>query len=147
MVRTEVSVLINRPLQEVNDYFINAENTPKWAVGITDSRSDGPPGVGTKITWKQTFLGMQNDWVMEITRFEPNKLVEMKSISGPFPITYLYTLEPTENGTKVTAFAESEPGGFFKLAEPLVATVAKRQLRSSLENLKDLLEAATPAAQ
>jgi hypothetical protein len=35
----------------------------------------------------------------------------------------------------------SEPGGFFKLAEPLVVTMAKRQLQNDLDNLRDLMEA------
>ena len=35
---------------------------------------------------------------------------------------------------------EAEPGGFFKLAEPLL-TIAKRQFQNDLDNLKDLTEA------
>ena len=145
MIRTNVDVLINRPVNEVGDFFADVENAPTWAVGITDAHADGPPAVGTKTTWKQSFLGRQDNWVMETTEFEPNKTVAMRSLSGPFPIMYRYMFEPAEGGTRVTAFVESEPGGIFKLAEPLVATVAKRQLRASLENLKDLLEAQTPA--
>lgn len=36
---------------------------------------------------------------------------------------------------------EAEPGGFFKLAEPIVARMGKRQVDTNLANLKELLEA------
>lgn len=36
---------------------------------------------------------------------------------------------------------ELEPGGFFKLAEPLIVSMARRQFQSDLDNLKDLMEA------
>jgi len=36
---------------------------------------------------------------------------------------------------------EGEPGGFFKLAEPLVVSLAKRSYEADLHNLKEMLEA------
>jgi hypothetical protein len=35
---------------------------------------------------------------------------------------------------------EAEPGGFFKLAEPLLVSILKRQFEADLANLKDLME-------
>jgi hypothetical protein len=51
------------------------------------------------------------------------------------------TLEPGGGGTRLTFRGEGEPGGFFKLAEPIVGRKAERQFRSDFETLKDLLEA------
>lgn len=36
---------------------------------------------------------------------------------------------------------EADPGGFFKLAEPILVRIGKRQFESDLANLKDLMEA------
>jgi hypothetical protein len=36
--------------------------------------------------------------------------------------------------------SEAEVGGFFKLAEPIVGRMAKRQTEANLANLKDILE-------
>ena len=41
----------------------------------------------------------------------------------------------------MTGTLEAEPGGFFKLAEPLVIAMAKRSFQGDLDNLKDLMEA------
>jgi len=63
------------------------------------------------------------------------------SKSGPFPLQVTVTFEPLEGGTRVNTTIEGEPGGFFKLAEPLIVSVSKRQSQSDLDNLKDLMEA------
>jgi hypothetical protein len=43
----------------------------------------------------------------------------------------------------LTAIIKGEPGGFFKLAEPLVVCMAKRSYEVDLHNLKKMLEAQT----
>jgi uncharacterized membrane protein len=87
------------------------------------------------------FLGRRVESDAEITEFEPNRRVTMRSTSGPFPFHGSLTLDPVEGGTRVNATFELEPGRFFKLAEPIVTRMAKRQLESDLANLKDLMEA------
>ncbi len=51
--------------------------------------------------------------------------------------------ERAGGGTRATFAVEVEPGGFFKLAEPLVVSIAKRQFETDLAHLKDLMEAHT----
>jgi hypothetical protein len=55
-------------------------------------------------------------------------------------MTLRYTFEGRPEGTLVTAFLEAEPGGFFKLGEPLLTPIVTRHFKNSLENLKDLIE-------
>jgi len=50
------------------------------------------------------------------------------------------TFERAEGGTRVTGTLVGEPGGFFKLAEPLLVSMVKRQFDADLANLKDLME-------
>jgi hypothetical protein len=49
--------------------------------------------------------------------------------------------ERAGSGTRATFAVEVEPGGFFKLAEPLVMSIAKRQFETDLAHLKELMEA------
>ena len=63
-------------------------------------------------------------------------------MGGPVPDQdWTYTFEEMPAGTRLTRAVEGEPGGFFKLAEPLIERALKRQVRTDLETLKDLLEA------
>jgi len=146
MIRTDTKILINRPVEEVWDYFIDNENVPRWALGILEMRyiTEGPMHVGTRSAWTQTFLGKRMDSIVETTEYEPYKHITFKAITSPVPFTYRYTFEPNAGGTYLTVYLEGEPGGFFKLAEPVLSMTANRQLRNSFENLKDLIEAEAP---
>ena len=143
MLRTESNIEINRPIEEVWTYLVEQEKAPSWAVGVRDIRfiTDPPLKLGTKCAWTQTFIGHDIDAVHEVVEFEPYKLLAFKADSGPFPILYRYTLEPTTNGTKLTMIVEGEPKGFFELATPLLTNIATRTMYHSLENLKELAEA------
>lgn len=143
MARAQISATIMRPVADVFAVLSNPENTPKWSSGSLESKqtSAGPMGVGTTTRSVSRFLGRRIESENEITEFEPNKKFASKSKSGPFPIEASMTFEPIEGGTRVNFTIEAEPGGFFKLAEPLIVSIAKRQFQSDLDNAKDLMEA------
>ena len=56
-------------------------------------------------------------------------------------MTATVTFEPVADGTRVSQTIQAEPGGFFRLAEPLVVTMSKRQLQNDLDTLRDLMDA------
>jgi Polyketide cyclase / dehydrase and lipid transport len=72
--------------------------------------------------------------------FEANRKF-VYTMTKPFPMTSTVTFEPVAGGTRVSETVEGEPGGFFKLAEPLVVKMSKRQFQNDLDNLRDLMEA------
>ena len=85
-------------------------------------------------------MGRRMETSYEITEYEENKLIGFKTTSGPIPMEGSYSVESIEAGTKLSFKISGEPGGLFKLAEPLVARTAKRQIETDFNNLKDLLE-------
>ena len=98
--------------------------------------------MGTTYTSVSRLLGRRLESDIEYTAYEPNKRVAGKVTSGPIPFQFETTFEPAaEGGTKVTTGGEGDVGGFFKLAEPIVARMLKRQFETDIANLKDLLEA------
>jgi uncharacterized protein YndB with AHSA1/START domain len=141
MVRAQLGTTIRRPVEEVFAVMSDLSNNPKWisAVSETTKTSDGPIGVGT--TWHSvgTFLGRRMESDTTYTEFEPNRTVTFEATT-PFPMTVAFTFEPVAGGTRVEQVVDAEPGGFFKLAGPLLVTAAKRQFQNDLDNLRDLLE-------
>ncbi|MFQ5857675.1 MAG: SRPBCC family protein [Anaerolineae bacterium] len=106
------------------------------------SRSSLPKlGVGTTYRFVAQGLGRRVEQDCEITEYEPNRKWCFKITSGVFPGEGCTTFETVEGGTKVTMAGKADVGGFFKLAEPIVARFAHRQWEASLGNLKDILEA------
>jgi uncharacterized membrane protein len=144
MVRIEKSVVIDQPVEQVFEFVINAENDPLWQTQIQESKatSDGPFGVGTTTAQTAQFLGRRIETTAEITAYEQDRSYAWKSISGPVPGEGQSIFEAVGEGqTKFTIIGDVDVGGFFKLAEPLVARSARRMMETNLANLKDLLEA------
>jgi uncharacterized membrane protein len=134
---------INRSVGDVFAVLSKLEDTPKWSSTAIEAKmtSAGPIGVGATARYVDKFLGRRIESEVEITEFEPNRKLTMQSTSGPFPFRGSVTLEGNGGSTRVGGSFEAEPGGFFKLAEPLLVRIGKRQFESDLANLKDLMEA------
>jgi uncharacterized membrane protein len=144
MAKVEFSAItINRPVDHVFAVLSKLEDTPKWSSTAIEAEitSAGNIGVGATARYVDKFLGRRFESVVEITEFEPNRKLTMQSTSGPFPFRGSVTLEGIGGSTRVSGSFEAEPGGFFKLAEPILVRVGKRQFESDLANLKDLMEA------
>jgi uncharacterized membrane protein len=143
MWKIESSIEIDRSVEDVFAVLSNVENSAKWSSVFLEAEktSEGPIGVGT--TWRvvQKALGRRIEGEIEVTEYEPNRKCAQKSKSGPFPVEVLQTYEPVEGGTRVSVALEADPGGFFKLAEPLVKTMVKRGIEADFANLKDMMEA------
>jgi uncharacterized membrane protein len=142
MLKVETNIVIHRPVEDVFAVLSNAENNPKWSSAFLEvnKTSEGPVGVGT--TWRGVgkFLGKQIEVELEETGYEPNQKSAQKS-RLPFPVNQQMTFESVDGGTRVNLKFEADPGGFFKLAEPLLASMVKRNIEGELANLKDLMDA------
>ncbi len=146
MVKIDISVTINRPPEDVWAYLDDPSNWPEWnAVILESNASELPLRVGTKIESVAKFLGRRLTSTFEITEYEPGRKVVSRT-TAPFPLTQTYIVEPAAGRTRVSGTLEGEPGGFFKLGEPILARIAKKQVDSQFETLKEILEARVPAA-
>ncbi|HEY6408713.1 MAG TPA: SRPBCC family protein [Ktedonobacteraceae bacterium] len=147
MINVEESINISRPIEEVFAYVSNFRNAVEWQSGVVEMRQtpEGPVGIGTQITFVRTFLGRKLEGISEVVEYEPPTKHTLKSTSG-LPITVSRIFEPTTEGTKVTFVLEMQPGGFFALAEPLIARMLRRDVVADIGNLKDLLESQVGAA-
>lgn len=143
MVKVEGTVVINRPIEEVFEFLTKPDNFPQWQGSVLEAKqtSEGPVRVGTTGQVASHFLGRRIESTWEVTAYELNRKTALKTTSGPIPYTQSANLESVDDGTVVTLVAEYEVGGFFKLAEPIVARVAQRQADADNANLKDLMEA------
>lgn len=143
MVRIEVDTTIDRPAEEVFAYASDIARQPEWVSTLTDSQktASGPTEVGT--TYRQTvkFLGRRMDMDCEIIGYQPPSLYAFRAKNGPMTMEMQFTLTPEgPNATRVTQVAEGESGGFFKLADPILARSMKKQFIADLETLKTMLE-------
>ena len=144
MLHAEESVQINRPVEEVFSYVSTVESQPEWSTSVIEVRKDtpGPPKAGDTFTSVSKFLGRRFETPFRITSIEPNRQFSYHATGGPLPDQrWTFACEEVSRGTRLTAVVEGEPGGFFRLAEPLLERAVNRQFRADLGTLKDMLEA------
>lgn len=127
-------------------YATDPAKTPEWKTSVLESRAEpvGPMRVGTKIHTVMRLLGRRIESTAEVTELVPNRKFVQKT-NSPFPVEVTCLAEPTSAGTKVTATAVAEPGGFFKIAEPVLFRIVKKLGQTELQTMKGLLEARQPA--
>ncbi len=143
MIKFEVGVVINRPVEEVFAFTVNPENNTQWVSGIQESRltSDGPVGKGSTGRQVVRFLGRRMEIDFLITEYEQDRRWSVKSTGGPVSFEQTTTYESDGGGTRLNTTMEGNAKGFFKLADPLLGRMGKRQTEADVGNLKDLLEA------
>jgi uncharacterized membrane protein len=143
VITLETSFEIERPVEIVFAYVADMRNTPQWEAAVKEAQvsPDGPPAVGTQVKAVGTFLGVKLEATFEITALEPNRCFTYKGGAGPAVGETTYRFEPVGAGTRLSATFHLEPGGLFKLAEPLLASQTKKQMEADGQRLKALLEA------
>ena len=144
-IDVNAEVVINRSVDDVASYAMNADNDPVWISGIVEAKmlTDPPVTKGTQVERVATFLGKRIEYVLEVVDHDPKTLLVMHSVKGPFPMTVTYQFEGSSDGTVARIRIQGEATGFYRLAGPLLARAVKRSITKDLETLKDLLESAS----
>ena len=104
--------------------------------------SEPPLRVGSTYNQHARFLGRDMVNAFRVVELAPGRRVTFTSESGTFPLTITRTVEPL--GAERSRFAEharGEPGGFFRIAEPLLRPLVKATIKRDFPRLKALLEA------
>lgn len=145
-MKFDISTDINRPIDEVFAYISDATNAPDWVSAVLETKETETPRIGSHATQTGRFMGRKFEFTSEVTEYEPNHVFAFLA-TEPFRLTNRIVLTPQGTGTHLDVRMEGEVGSFFKIAEPLVQTMAQRQFTSDYANLKDMLEArvATPS--
>jgi uncharacterized protein YndB with AHSA1/START domain len=142
VTRIEHTVTIDRPPREVWDYLMDSRNDAVWINNVVEVGRGGdlPVADGVEIDETLKFLGIRVPVTMTVNEHRPMTHSAV-DVSGPVPGRGSYDLAPAGEGTRLTMTFETDAHGFFKLTEPVFARLARRDVTSSLETLKDLLEA------
>jgi hypothetical protein len=92
------------------------------------------------LVYTGTFLGRRCESTVVCTDLAANKRFATRTTAGPFDLEVDITLEPSPGGTRVLNTCRGESRGFYKLAEPLVVRLTKKQTEAAYDNLRTLLE-------
>ncbi len=143
-LKVKQSIFINLPSEVIFAYLSDFENHVHWS-GITTAVkiiSQGAIQVGSRMNSTVHFLGRSFDITFEIIECEPCRYLTIKSTSGISPCLFSYQLEPLADGrTNLSCEGHiSLIEGVLEHSEPVLVSVARRQLGFDLQTLKDILE-------
>ena len=141
MIVIEHSVTINRPLAEVYDYVVDIDNAHQWRSGIVEAKKTSPHvALGATAREVLQFMGRKIENTYQVTRYEPPDVFAFKTISGPILMEGTYSFEAVAEGTKVDFVIRGEPTGLFKLAQGLLESTARQQIKADHSKLKLVME-------
>jgi hypothetical protein len=135
-------VVVTRPRAEVAAYMTDPANDAEWIGGLREARLIGDPPLreGGRVARLAVFMGRRVEYVNEVTRLEPGRLLEMHSVKAPFPMHIVYSFEDADGGTVVRNRVRGG-GGWLSLGSPLFAPMVRRNIQRDLERMRDVLEA------
>ena len=136
------SAVILRPVDEVFGYVTSLENETAWQPEIESVQLDGPIAAGVTFTEVRRSLGWRFKWLFEITVYEKNREIRIRTLAGTVPYEGSRLFESVEGGTRVTEVGEVETPTLLKALDPLFMRFSRRALAAAYGNLKRILEAA-----
>lgn len=135
------TIAIERPVNEVFDHLSDLTRIPEWnwAITSTEKLEPGPVALGSKYRQVRHTPSHQVEF-LEITAFQPGRLLTIHGTLGPFPARVTYALAVDGRSTRVVNTVELEPPGPLMAAAPLLRAKVSRSVAENLATLKQLLE-------
>lgn len=140
-MKLEASTVIDRPAAMVWDFYAvnHVQNHPRWDSTIQlEAMSDEPVGVGTVIKRRVNRGGSTTEGTMEVTEFDPDSAMRVRTQDGPMTIDGWAMLEATsDDSTKLTIGAD------IPNLDPSMEDVIRQLMQRSALNIKSLIESET----
>jgi len=142
MREINMSIHIERPIEEVFSALTDARSQPQWDSGMVEGRHepDAPAQLGTRITEVRKFMGRVIETTSELIEFEANKKYVRKGKNGPMTLTGIIIFTETDTGTQVEWTWLLELAGPLSLMTPIMAKLLRRDGEAELGNFRQMLE-------
>ena len=127
MKENKITIIINKPIEEVFEFTSNPKNTTLWIESIAEEVSDEYP---PKINTKYKNRGKDSDWnVYKVVEFKKNKIFTLTELDENYSVKYTYN-KLGENKTEMTYFEWVKKG---EIQNPFAQEILNK-LKSAIEN-------------
>jgi len=143
MTIIEESVEIKRTVDKVFAYTTDAKSWTKWQTIIpsAEQTSAGPAGVGTTFKGTVHMMGLTMKWTSKATAYEPPRKFGKNITTVAALFEQQNTYIPMNGNSRFTLRYDMKVRGIFKLFSTMLASSMRKELKKSLNNLKNNLEA------
>jgi uncharacterized protein YndB with AHSA1/START domain len=111
MPHAERTITINRPPDEVFEFFSNPANDQKWRTHVKEIAPEGPPGVGRKI--HQVVEGPGGRGIaadIEVTAYDVPSRYAFQVVAGPARPKGEFRFRPAGDGTEASFSLSADLG-------------------------------------
>lgn len=143
MPSAQRSVVIDRPPQDVFDFFTNPTNESRWRTHLKEVSTSGPVGVGSRV--HQVVKGPGGRGIpadIEVTAYQPPERYAFRVVAGPVRPTGEYRFVGEGNSTTVTFSLDAQMSGLKKLLMSRAVQKSMDGEMQALDRAKALLEGA-----
>jgi uncharacterized protein YndB with AHSA1/START domain len=139
MAVLRLSQVIRRPVAHVFDTVVDVANFPRWNPTTKAARklSDGEVGEGTRFELEIAGFGKTEQELQEFRRNERVRLVPHIRVLGGGH-RFIFTAEG--DSTRIDHELEMTGKGFFRVMQPFMGLMGKKNLRATADALKNFLE-------
>ena len=143
MIRVDLTVQVNRPVEDVFRYVTDPANLGEWQTNLVSvtKETDGPVRPGTRFREvRRAPFGRTAEAIVEVSAYEENRRFDLWIVSGPLPIDGRNEFTAAGGATRIEFVAEGELRGALRLAGPVLRCLLHRQFESDYARLQDALE-------
>ena len=142
------SVPVRATPEEVFAVLSDPARFHEWQAGMEPARTDaGPIGVGSRLRSRRRVAGMRMGFTSEIVTWEPPARMVFRSVRTPLAVEGTYLVEPSDDGSRVTAHMRIGAPSFgpFRLGDRAGEVIA-HQLERDLSAFAALFDRPTEQA-
>lgn len=149
MIRYSSEVTIDRPPRAVFDALVDPARYHEWTP-MTDVafRSAGPPGLGSRGTFRMAEGPIKGLLDMEIIEFEPGRRIVLQVTHPSLRWVATSTVEPHGDGARVTYSGELSFLGWRRILELVMQSEVRNGEAKEIARFRELMETSwMPVAQ
>lgn len=139
-MRLEESIVVDISSRDSFLFAAHPNHMPLWNPAVVESRVLGELCEGATVVQVARLLGRQFKTAYLVSHYEPFRRVTFSSVSGPMGIEGTMEFEPQRRETWLRWSIEGDVRGFLHVADGLLRSIGRREMRRCLRRLKDLLE-------
>jgi len=146
IIKVRQSVVVHRPRKEVFGFLADLESWSRWQPDLRESEqtSRGSMAVGTTFRQALDVSGQRMEVLCEVTEYEENEKLKFHYAREGLSLGFGFYLELVGDYTRITGKGEGRMSGFSGLFEPIVDREVNEHIKTSLKDLKSLLESQVP---
>jgi uncharacterized protein YndB with AHSA1/START domain len=134
------SVTISRQISEVFRYVADFSNHSQWQASGVHMERAGQVRVGDMVVGTRRLGGRMVQVNADVVELVPNQKLAISGVMGGFPFRTTYSFKFVAGGSEVTENTEIRVMWWYFFLRPFVIGSLRSQIRTGLENLKQLLD-------